>query len=64
MCTKGSGGSKDPWRPLGSKFFQFHAVSGGNLTKSYVGDPSPGGLAPPPRENPRSATERLVLSTE
>ena len=55
-----NGGSKG-WRegcapPLvGSKFFQFHAVIWGNLAKSYVGGP-PGGLAPPSRGNPGSAT--------
>ena len=37
-----------------SKLFQFHAGFGKNLAKSYVG--ALGGLAPPPRGNPGSAT--------
>ena len=53
--------------PAQSKFFQFHAVFGKNLAKSYVGAPPPrpfpdGGLAPPPRGNPGSATGLDKLS--
>ena len=56
-----SGGSKGWARrthaPLwGSKFFQFHAVFGGNLAKMVCWRP-PGELAPPPRGNPGSATD-------
>ena len=39
----------------GSKFFQFHAVFLEKLAKSYVG-----GLAPPPRGNPGSATASVT----
>ena len=31
-----------------------------NLAKSYVGAPLPGGLAPPPRRNPGSATGSVI----
>ena len=43
--------------PRGPKFFQFHAVLGKILAKLYVGAPRE--LVPPPRGNPRSATEMV-----
>ena len=45
--------ARPPW---GSKFFQFHAVFGKIWQKRMLAPP-PGELAPPPRGNPRSATE-------
>ena len=50
------GGGEGRVPTWGSQFFQFHAVLGEILAKSYVGIP-PGELAPPPRGNPGSATE-------
>ena len=43
-------------RPLGSKFFQFHAVFGKILQNRMLAAPSPGELAPQPQGNPGSAT--------
>ena len=58
FCVNSSGGSKGGARdvsPLGSKFFQFHAVFG-KIWQNLMLAP-PGELAPTPRGNPGSATE-------
>ena len=44
--------ARPPWGP---KFFQFHAVFG-KIRQNRMLAPPPGELAPPPRENPGSAT--------
>ena len=61
-----SGGSKGGGKvcgppPVGSKFFQFHAVFG-NIWQNRMLVPPPGGLVPPPRRNPGSATKMFVSS--
>ena len=48
-----------PPPPGGPKFFQSHADFWKFSVKSYVGAPSAGELAPPPRGNPGSATDLL-----
>ena len=50
--------------PLGSKFFQFHAVFCEILAKSYVGTLPPGELAPPPREIKDAAHKKTVTLME
>ena len=59
-----SGGSKGGREgrapPLGSKFFQFHAVFGKFWQNRMLAPP--GELAPPPRGNPGSATDNCLLS--
>ena len=49
--------TRPPPPPWGSKFFQFHAVFGKFWRNRMLAPPPPGELAPPPRGNPRSATD-------
>ena len=51
--------TRAPPPPRGSKFFQFHAVFG-KFWRNRMLAPPPGELAPPPRGNPRSATEHAL----
>ena len=48
-------------RPPPPHRIQIHGVFGENLAKSYIGAPSPGGLAPSPRGNPGSATDNYLI---
>ena len=50
---RSKGGKRDV--PLGSKFFQFHAVFG-KIWQNRILAPPPGELAHPPRGDPGSAT--------
>ena len=63
MYTSGGskGGTRDVHPPGGTNSFNFMQFWG-NLAKSYVGA-LPGGLAPPPRGNPGSATVHGLHST-
>ena len=53
-------GGHEGCAPPGSKFFQFHAVSGKIWQNHMLAPPLPGGLAPPPRRNPGSATGSVI----
>ena len=53
---KQSVGDQSP--PPGSKFFEFHAVSG-KIWQNRMLAPPPGQLAPLPRGNPGSATDSV-----
>ena len=58
------GGCERRLPPPGFKFFQFHAVFGEIWqNRKLAQPPSPGGLAPPPRGNPGSATGLFVCAS-